>query len=153
MSLTSPLAHRAGSPRAFGHAWVTLCVTLAAHVADEALTDFLAVYNSIVRAARERFGWFPMPTFTFGAWLTGLIVVVGLLLLLLPLAYKGMRLVRLASYPFAAIMLVNGLGHLAGSVYFHRWMPGATTAPALIGASAWVFMAARALATPKQIGA
>jgi hypothetical protein len=35
---------------------VTLSLALAAHVADEALTDFLAVYNPFVRSARERFG-------------------------------------------------------------------------------------------------
>lgn len=117
---------------------MTLSLALAAHIADEALTDFLAVYNPIVRSARERFGWWPMPTFTFDVWLAGLIAVVALLLLLTPSAYRGSRLVRAAAYPFGAIMLLNGLGHLAGSIYFGRWMPGATTAPALIAASLWL---------------
>jgi hypothetical protein len=130
--------------RAFGRAWVTLSLALTAHVADEALTDFLAVYNPIVRSARERFGWWPMPTFTFEVWLAGLIVVVALLLLLKPLAYGGARLVRLAGYPFAGIMLLNGLGHLAGSVYFGSWMPGVTTAPILIAASIWLLVTLRA---------
>jgi hypothetical protein len=124
--------------RGFGRAWVTLSLALAAHVADEALTDFLAVYNPIVRSLRERFGWWPMPTFTFGVWLAGLIAGVALLLLLAPSAYRGSKLTRLAGYPFAGIMLLNGLGHLAGSIYFGSWMPGATTAPALIAASLWL---------------
>jgi hypothetical protein len=47
-----------------------------------------------------------------------------------------------AAFPFAAIMLLNGIGHLAGSIYFSRWMPGATTAPLLLGASIWLFRAA-----------
>jgi hypothetical protein len=64
--------------RNLGRAWVALSVTLGAHVADEALTDFLSVYNPLVLAARERFGWFPMPTFTFGIWLAGLILAGGI---------------------------------------------------------------------------
>ena len=130
--------------RAFGRAWLSLSLALAVHVADEALTDFLAVYNPMVRSARARFGWWPMPTFTFELWLAGLIAVIALLLLLAPLAYGGARLVRLAGYPFAVIMLLNGLGHLAGSLYFGSWMPGATTAPILIAASIWLLVTLRA---------
>jgi hypothetical protein len=51
--------------RQFGRVWLALTPALATHVADEALTDFLSVYKPLVRAARERFGWFPMPTFEF----------------------------------------------------------------------------------------
>jgi hypothetical protein len=43
----------------------------------------------------------------------------------------------------AAIMLLNGVGHLAGSVYLRRWAPGATTAPLLIGTSIWLFVECR----------
>jgi len=63
-----------------GPAWVALCVALAIHVADEALTDFLSVYNPAVRAIRARFPFLPLPTFTFRIWLGGLIVVTVLLL-------------------------------------------------------------------------
>lgn len=126
-----------------GRAWLALTVVLAAHVADEALTDFLSVYNPIVIAARERLGWFPMPTFTFGPWLTGLAILIAVLLALSPLAYAGTPFIRAASYPYAAIMLLNGVGHLAGSVYFARWLPGATTAPFLIVTSIGLIVAAR----------
>jgi len=129
--------------RRFGRAWVALTVVLALHVADEALTDFLSVYNPIVRAARARFGWFPMPEFTFGVWLGGLCAVVILLLALSPLAYRGAGALRLVAYPYAGIMFLNGVGHLAGSLYLDRWAPGATTAPLLLGASIWLFVAAR----------
>jgi len=57
-------------------AWLTLVVILALHVTDEALTDFLFVYNPIVLQLRALWSWFPMPTFTFGPWLGGLIVLV-----------------------------------------------------------------------------
>src|SRR5439155_13684259 len=44
----------------FGVAWVVLCVALSVHVADEALTDFLSVYNPAVRAIRSRFPFLPL---------------------------------------------------------------------------------------------
>jgi Protein of unknown function with HXXEE motif len=132
------------SRRRFGHAWVSLTIVLTLHVVDEALTDFLSVYNPIVRAARARIGWFPMPEFTFGVWLTGLCVLLILLLALSPLAYRGSPAVRVAAYPYAAIMFLNGIGHLAGSMYLGRWAPGATTAPFLIGASLWLLVGAHA---------
>jgi Protein of unknown function with HXXEE motif len=131
--------------RKFGHAWVTLSLVLAAHAADEALTNFLSLYNPAVRAIRARYHWFPMPTFGFREWLAGLCVLVVVLMLLAPLAYRGSRVVQFAAYPFAAIMLFNGLGHLAGSLYLGYWAPGATTAPLLIAASIWLFACARAL--------
>ena len=126
----------------FASAWVALTFALAAHVADEALTDFLSVYNPIVAAARQRFGWFPMPTFSFGVWLAGLIALVVILLLLSAVARRGGPLIRTLAYPFGVIMLLNGIGHLAASAYFRRWMPGATTAPLLLVCSTWLLWAA-----------
>jgi hypothetical protein len=126
-----------------GRAWLALTIALGLHVLDEALTGFLDVYNPIVSTMRARHAWFPMPTFTFGPWISGLCVLVAVLLALTPLAYRRARGVRLAAFPFAAIMLLNGLGHLAGSVYLRRWAPGATTAPLLIAASIWLVSAAR----------
>jgi hypothetical protein len=137
------------SRRRFGHGWVLLTILLAFHVLDEALTDFLAIYNPIVRRARARLGWFPMPEFTFGVWITGLCVLVILLLALSPFAYRGSRTVRMAAYPFAAIMFLNGVGHLVGSIYLGRWAPGATTAPFLIAASISLWARARAV-HPRQ---
>jgi len=126
-----------------GPAWLALTVALVAHVVDEALTDFLSVYYPLVSAARERWTWFPMPTFTFDVWLIGLIVLVGVLLCLTPLAYRDVIAVRMAASPYAAIMLLNGVGHLVASVYFWRWMPGATTAPVLLATSVWLLRVAR----------
>jgi hypothetical protein len=141
--LKAPAGTTCGPGRRFGHAWILLTIVLASHVVDEALTGFLSVYNPIVREARTRIGWFPMPEFTFGVWLTGLSLLVILLLALTPFAYRGSPMLRLAAYPYAAIMLLNGIGHLVGSVYLDRWAPGATTAPLLIVASVWLLAAAR----------
>jgi hypothetical protein len=127
----------------FGHAWVALTLALAAHVADEALTGFLSVYNPIVQTLRARYAWFPMPTFEFREWLIGLSVAVAVLLLMSRLAYDGSRMARIAAYPYAVLMVINGLGHLAGSMYFGYWMPGATTAPLLLAASVWLLTAVR----------
>jgi hypothetical protein len=125
-----------------GRAWVALTLSLAAHVADEALTGFLDVYNPIVRAMRARVSWFPMPTFTFEVWITGLCLAVAALFALSPLAFRRSPLVRIAAFPYAVIMTLNGVGHLMGSIYLQRWAPGTTTAPLLIASSAWLASAA-----------
>ena len=119
-------------------AWLTLVVILALHVTDEALTDFPSVYNPIVLQMRAAWSWFPMPTFTFGLWLGGLIVLVIVLAALTPSIRAGGWLVTAGSVLFGVLMFMNGIGHLAGSVYFGRWLPGATTAPLLLAGSAWL---------------
>jgi hypothetical protein len=126
------------SAHRFGPAWLALSIALGLHVIDEALTDFLSVYNPIVRTARERLGWWPMPEFTFGVWLGGLSILVTVLLLLTPLANRGSRALRVFAYPYGVIMFLNGIGHLVGSIYLSRWAPGATTAPVLLVASIWL---------------
>jgi len=119
-------------------AWLTLVVILALHVTDEALTGFLSVYNPIVLQIRAAWSWFPVPTFTFGPWLTGLIVLVVVLALLTPGIRAGGTLAAAGSIIFGVLMLMNGVGHLAGSVYFWRWLPGATTAPLLLAGGTWL---------------
>jgi hypothetical protein len=119
-------------------AWLALAGTLAIHVADEALTGFLDFYNPLVQRIRAEYSWFPAPTFTFGVWLAGLIALVIVLLLLAPAVRRGVRGTRLASWVLTVIMFFNGVGHLAGSVYFDRWLPGATSAPLLLVTSIWL---------------
>src|SRR5581483_4349492 len=78
---------RPSNSRNFGLAWFFLCLAFAAHIADEALTGFLPVYNATVRAARAEISWFPMPTFEYREWLFGLIGAVVICLLLTPAGF------------------------------------------------------------------
>ena len=128
--------------RRHGQAWVALTLALAVHVADEALTDFLSFYNPLVTSLRARLGWFPMPTFTFVVWLTGLITVVIVLLLLSVLVFRGSRAMVYLSYPYGLLMLFNALGHSVGSVYFGRLLPGVYSSPLLLAASVWLLVCA-----------
>jgi hypothetical protein len=82
-----------------------------------------------------------MPTFTYGVWLSGLVLLVAALAALAPAVRRGLPGGAAASWILSGIMLLNGLGHLAGSAYFGRWLPGATSAPVLLAAS---FLLARA---------
>ena len=116
-------------------AWLLLVGALAVHVIDEALTDFLEFYNPLVLSIRSQASWFPMPTFTFGVWFAGLAVLVLMLASVAPAVRRGGVATKLASWALSTIMFMNGLGHLAGSVYFQRWLPGATSAPLLLAAS------------------
>jgi Protein of unknown function with HXXEE motif len=123
------------APTRHMRAWLMLVGALAIHVVDEAFTGFLGFYNPLVLNIRSWLPWFPMPTFTYGVWLTGLIVLVSLLTLLAPVIRRGGVVSRLASWILSVTMFLNGVGHLAGSVYWDRWLPGATSAPLLLVAS------------------
>lgn len=122
-------------PERHARAWLFLVAALALHVLDEALTGFLDFYNPLILQLRESLGFWPMPTFTFGVWLSGLVALVVILAVLTPAVRRGATGTRLVSWVLAVIMLGNGIAHLAGSVYYRRWLPGATSAPLLLVAS------------------
>jgi hypothetical protein len=136
--------------RRFGYAWIFLAAALALHVTDEAMTDFLSVYNPIVRAIRERLPFLPIPTFTFGVWLTGLCIGILLLFCLSPLAFRGSRVLIWIAIPLSVIMFGNGLLHIAGSFYFGQLMPGVYSSPLLLLASAWLFINALLIKNQKR---
>ena len=123
-----------------GVAWVALCLALAVHVIDEALTDFLSVYNPTALSIRQKLPFLPLPTFTFEVWLTGLVLAVILLLLLSPFVFRGAWWMTPLSYFFGAIMLGNGLLHIVGSFYLGRMMPGVYSAPLLLGTSIYLLI-------------
>jgi len=148
---TRPLRQPVASNRQLGIAWVLLCLSLAVHVTDEALTGFLSVYNPTVIGLRDKLGFWPMPTFGFREWLTGLIMGFLILLALSPLVFHGSRWMRPLFYFFAIIMLLNGLGHTTGtilghtltSIRFPRPMPGFYSSPLILAASIYALVQLR----------
>ena len=58
-------------------------------------------------------------------------------------AFLGRRWIVFASYPYAAIMTGNGLGHIAGSLYTWEFMPGVYSSPLLLAASIYLWWTAR----------
>ena len=123
--------------RAYRHwvAWIALCGALAIHVADEALTDFLALYNPAVLSIRERYPYLPLTTFTFEGWLALLIFAIIALTAASYFVRKGRWAMRPISYAFAGFMLLNGLLHIAWSFYMGTFMPGVYSSPLLLAAS------------------
>ena len=79
------------SYRRWGLAWLGLVAALALHVIDEAVNGFLPLYNQVVTDLRRSIAWFPMPTFTFDGWLTGLVTAILVLLALSPLVFRARR--------------------------------------------------------------
>ena len=153
----APAARQAStSPDNFGLSWLLLCLAFCAHVADEALTGFLDVYNPTVIVMRARLSWFPMPTFAYREWLIGLIVVNLIFVALTPFAYRNTRALRPLAYFFAAVMLLNGMGHTlftvlgrtVPSVQFPRPAPGFYSSPFLLIASVYLFLRLRASRKP-----
>jgi len=125
------------SNRPLARAWWLLCLGLGLHVFDEATTGFLQIYNPTVTVLRERFGWWPMPTFAFEGWLTGLIIVCVVLFALTPLVARAAPGTRALAYFFAILMLLNAGGHTLATIFgrttasvtFPRPAPGFWSSP------------------------
>ena len=111
-------------------AWLLLCGTLAAHVAEEASTGFLDLYNPAVTAMG-----LPALQFTFPVWITLLALAVVGLLILSHWVRRGTWWTVHAAYAFAFLMLANGIAHLSFSIHRRAWMSGAYTSPFLVVAS------------------
>jgi len=130
----------------FGTPWFALTIAFALHVFDEATTGFLNIYNPTVVALRERWAWFPMPTFEFHEWLIGLIAGLALCVLLTPFAARGARWLRPLAWFYAFLHLFNAIGHTFVTITGHtvsslpvaRPAPGFYSSPFLFIASIWL---------------
>lgn len=133
--------------RYFQHwlAWIGLCGALAIHVADEALTDFLAWYNPTVLAIRARYPFLPLTTFTFEGWLSLLIFAVVALIAASFFVWHGRWAMRPISYAFAGFMMLNGALHIALSFYLGTFMSGVYSSPLLLAASFALLAGTRAV--------
>jgi hypothetical protein len=127
----------------WGIAWVALTMALALHVADEALTGFLPLYNEIVASMQESVPWLPLPTFTFRVWLTGLTALILVLLALSPLVFRGYGWLRPVAYALGTIMVANAIGHTVASFYWRLWAPGVYSSPTLFIAAVALLVTTR----------
>ena len=133
--------------------WLGLTTALAIHVTDEALTDFLPLYNSIVDEIRASYPFIPLPTFTVPIWLGGLIIAVLLLLLLSPLVFAGRLWLRYVSYALSILMILNGLGHIGASLYWGTLAPGVYSSPILLLAALALLVSTINLHRESNVGA
>ncbi len=148
----TPLYAPGRSTFRLGVAWLLMCAALALHVTDEALTGFLAVYNPTVLAMPAKLGFWPMPTFEFREWLTGLVIGILLLSALSPFAFRNARSIRPVFY-FCAVVtgLLNALGHTIATILGHtvaavrfpRPAPGFYSSPVLLIASIYLLVQLR----------
>jgi hypothetical protein len=144
----------------FGAPWLALCGAFALHITDEALTGFLNVYNPTVQATEQRWGWFPMPMFGFREWLMGLTIGCAILVCLSSMAYRGATWLRPLAWVYAAIMLLNALGHTlftilghtVASVTFPRPAQGFYSSPFLLAASVWMIVRLRQTGVRQEEG-
>jgi len=120
-------------------------LAFALHVVDEALNDFLPLYNSVVGGWRESFSWVPLPLFTFSGWLTLLIVAMIVLASLTPLFFKGSRSVRPVAWFFGVLMVANALGHFGMSIYMGAFAPGVYSSPVVLVAALWLLKTTRSV--------
>jgi hypothetical protein len=134
-----------------GMAWLALVAALALHVTDEALTGFLSIYNPTVEEMRRRLPWWPMPVFTFEAWLSGLITAVLILFALSPFMFRGARWMRPLGYFLAGLNILNATAHTIATIFgrtvetvrFARPAPGFYSSPLLLATGVWMLILLR----------
>jgi hypothetical protein len=122
-------------------AWLSLVTALALHVVDEAVNDFLPFYNQTITTIRETAGFGP-PSFTFPAWLGGLIVGIAIGCLLTPWIARGGKAPRLLAGIFSLLMILNGLLYITASIVRTDPVPGVLSSPVLTAAAAWMLLRA-----------
>lgn len=120
-----------------------MTLALALHVTDEALTDFLPFYNQFIPTVRDTIPWFPFPTFTFAAWLFGLIALIIALFALTPFVFRGRKWMRYISYTLGVIMVGNAMAHVSVSVYWGIWAPGVYSSPLVLATASYLILATR----------
>ena len=121
------------SNQRFGILWLVFGYTLALHVLDEASRDFLSVYNSNAAAIRRAIPFLRVPVFTFESWIGTLMLALTLWLALSPLAFRGLKWLRVLAIPSAIVVgILNGSAHILSSIYLGRWMPGVYSSPLLL---------------------
>jgi hypothetical protein len=122
--------------------WVGLCLTLAIHVTDEALTGFLEFYNPTVSAIREQIPFLPIPTFQFEVWIAGLGLGILILLGCSVFAFRRAGWMIPVAIILSGLMLLNGALHICGSLYFGQMIPGVYSSPLLMAAAGFLLYAA-----------
>ena len=122
----------------FFYAWIILTVALTLHVLDEALNDFLSIYNPLVALINQRMGFSFFPIFSTTKWLTGLMIGIIILFGFSFFAYREKKWILSLSYFYGVLMLLNGLGHFLGSLYYSKLIAGIYTSPLLLGGSIYL---------------
>jgi hypothetical protein len=125
-------AHHSLLKNKSGVAWVLMISAISIHVFDEAVTNFLPFYNGLALKMRESLGFSLLPNFSFEAWLGGLIAGIIICFSLTPLVHRGGRFIRTFATLLGMLMVVNALGHMVGSAYVGRLLPGFWSSPFLL---------------------
>ena len=119
-------------------AWILMISAMGIHVLDEALTDFIDFYNSLVQELRDGLGFFPAPIIPYGAWLGGLIAVVIAGFALTPLVDRGRGFFWILTIAMGMNMIAKASGIMLGSLLFGRLLPGFWSSPFLLAAALFV---------------
>jgi hypothetical protein len=130
----SPLRNKSGL------AWVLMISAIGLHVFDEAITHFVPFYNEMALNLRESLGFSLIPIFPFRAWLIGLIIAIIICFSLTPLVIRGGRFIRAFTALLGVLMVLNALGHMLGSAYTGRLLPGFWSSPLLLASAVYVLV-------------
>lgn len=122
-------------------AWLLTVLALAAHAADEVLHGSYGIYEDWGRILMTILPSLELPPFNREVWLVNLGGALAVLLALTWLVWLQRGVMIAASYTLAAFTTLNGVLHLLAAAALKTMVPGAWSAPVLIAAGLFLFIA------------
>jgi hypothetical protein len=122
-------------------AWLLVSVALAAHVADEIWHGSYGLYEDVAQIVSLIYPALELPRFNRAVWYVNLGGALAALLALTWLVRAGRRVMVPASYALATFATANGVLHLLGAAALKSAVPGVLTAPLLVAAGLFLFVA------------
>lgn len=112
---------------------------LLIHVADEAIGDLVSYYNLTIDEINSDLGTTVLPTLILEYWLAAMLIVIAILFSLTRWVSRVSSMARRLVLVVSALMVLNGVGHVIGSIFLGHLLPGFWSSPLLIVVSAVVF--------------
>lgn len=119
--------------------WLLQLTALLIHVADEAIGDLVSYYNLTIDEINSDLGTTVLPTLILEYWLAAMLIVIAILFSLTRWVSRVSSMARRLVLVVSALMVLNGVGHVIGSIFLGHLLPGFWSSPLLIVVSAVVF--------------
>jgi hypothetical protein len=127
---------KSNSMTRLGVLYFLLGLVQVAHSVEEMLTHLYDYFWIVSGFLHRIFPWYPQfrwPADLFGA---GNMLLIAVLLGSWPFLEQRRPWALVLAWIAGVVEVLNGINHLAGTIIFRRYVPGAITAPFLIGVGA-----------------
>jgi hypothetical protein len=123
-------------------AWLLACLVFALHIVDEGVHGTFGFYSDLERLVNLLLPSLNFTPFNFDVWLVNMSGTLIVLFLMTILVERAIPVMLPASYLFAAFLSGNAALHLLMTIGRGEPVTGAFTAPLMLAAGLFLFLAA-----------